>query len=175
MSLINDALKRARQHPPCVAPGPLPPLPPVAESRSPGLWLLPAIVVVLVAATIFSIAWAMARHSVQNVVAPPSAPVAVARPAAEIAVPVIPPPATPPTPNPMPPPAPPPAPEPYHPPLAPRLQGIFYTPTAPAAILDGKTVKPGDPFLSYRVGKITKSTVTLVDAAGKTLTLGLSN
>ena len=44
MSLINDALKRAKQAPPRNAPNALPPLQPVAEESSPiFVWLLLAV------------------------------------------------------------------------------------------------------------------------------------
>ena len=59
--------------------------------------------------------------------------------------------------------------------MKPKLQGIFYSPTAPAAIVDGKTVRPGDPLSQYHVVEITKLTVTLKDADGKMLKLSLDN
>lgn len=57
----------------------------------------------------------------------------------------------------------------------PRLQGIFFSATAPTAIVDGKTVRPGDRFQDYRVTEITKYTVTLVGSDGKAIKLGMSN
>ena len=66
-------------------------------------------------------------------------------------------------------------PAPVNPVDAPVLQGIFYSPTMPSAIVDGKTVRPGDHFKQYRVKEISKYTVTLIDADGKTVKLGMSN
>ncbi len=56
---------------------------------------------------------------------------------------------------------------------APRLQGIFYSPTSPSAILDGQTVRPGDRFLQYRVKEISKFTVTLIKPDGKAIQLNM--
>ena len=173
MSLINDALKRARQAQAGEVQNPLPPLPPTAgQPVSPGMWLLPAIVIFLVVAAIFFIGLAMARHSVHNTMAVPPAPViAVTQPAPAVAPPVA---VQTPAPSPAAPtvvvnsPKPP-------PPASPRLQGIFYSRSAPAAILDGKMVRPGDSFLQYRVTEITRSTVTLAAPGGKAVKLGLDN
>lgn len=159
MSLINDALKRARHNHTPRDPGqPLPPLPPADESTPVGVWLAPALVIFLIVAAIFSIAWALAHHSVQAIVTAPPDPVVVSQQAAETALPVIPPP-----------------PAPLNPPDAPQLQGIFYSPTAPSAIVDGKTVSVGGHYLQYRVTEITKYTVTLVDPDGKAIKLGMGN
>ena len=49
MSLINDALKRARHnHTPRDPHNPLPPLPPADDSSSVSVWLTPAIVIFLI-------------------------------------------------------------------------------------------------------------------------------
>jgi hypothetical protein len=69
-------------------------------------------------------------------------------------------------------PAPPP---PVNPPDAPKLQGIFYSPTAPSAIIDGKNVSPGDMYHQYRVKSISKYTVTLIGPDKKEITLGMDN
>jgi len=161
MSLINDALKRARHnHTPRDPQNPLPPLPPAGQSTPVSAWLAPTVVIFLIVAAIFFIAWAVAHHSVQTIVSAPPDPVIVTQQAAEVALPVI---------------TPPPPPPPLNPPDAPRLQGIFYSPTAPAAIVDGKTVRPGDHFHGYRVTEITKFTVTLTDPDGKAIKLGMGN
>jgi len=160
MSLINDALKNARQdHTPRRPQTPLPPLPPADEPTPVGVWLAPAIVIFLIVAAIFFIAWAVAHHSVQAIVTAPPDPVVARQQAAEAVLPVVPPP----------------PPAPLNPPDAPRLQGIFYSPTAPAAIVDGKTVSVGSHYLQYRVTEITKYTVTLVDPDGKAIKLGMSD
>jgi len=161
MSRINDALKQARHNPPTHGPqGALPMPPPVKESTPVSAWLAPAIVIFLIFAAIFFIAWAVAHHSVQTIVTAPPNPVIVTQQAAEVALPVVAPPAPPP---------------PLNPPEAPKLQGIFYSPTAPTAIVDGKTVFPGSRFLQYHVTEITKYTVTLVDPDGKAIKLGMGN
>ena len=174
MSLINDALKRARQVQPGDGQNPLPSLPPVhGRPVSAGMWLLPAIIIFLVAAAIFFIGLAMAHRSAHKNLTTPLNRVdvaAAAQPVVAVAKPVA---------------APPPAaptvikapdvvtlPKPTNPP---KLQGIFYSPSAPAAILDGKMVRPGDSFLQYRVTAITRSAVTLASPGGKTINLGLGN
>ena len=160
MSLINDALKRARHTPPRNPNSPFPPLPPADDqSTSAKAWLLPAIVIALIVAAIFFIGLAMARHSVRNIVDATSASVMATQAVAEVvASPAVEPP-----------------PAPLNPPDAPRLQGIFYSPTSPSAIVDGKTVRKGDHFQQYRVTEITKYTVTLIGPDGKAIKLGMAN
>jgi hypothetical protein len=159
MSLINDALKRARQNPSRSPQGSLPPLPPAQNPTPVSAWLAPVIMIFLIAAAIFFITFAVERHSVQTIVTAPPDPVVATQQAAAVALPVIAP-------------APPP---PLNPPEAPRLQGIFYSPTAPTAIVDGKTVSPGSHYLQYRVTEITQYTVTLVGPDGKAIRLGLGD
>ncbi len=172
MSLINDALKRARQVPPQIPQNVLPPLPPVAgRPATAGRWLIPTIVIFLVIAASLAIGWAMAHRSVRNLTsAPPALAVATAQPAVTVDPPVVAPPVI----------AKPSvvlAPEPplLNPPDAPKLQGIFYSSTAPAAILDGKIVRAGDSFLQYRVTEITKTAVTLIGPGGQTIKLGMDH
>jgi hypothetical protein len=160
MSLINDALKQARKAPPRNTPSALPLLQPVAdESPSMAAWLVPAIVIILIVAAIFFIGWAVAHHTVRAIVAAPDA--TATPPVAEVQLPIV-------TPHPVEPP-------PINPPDAPKLQGIFYSPTAPSAIVDGKTVRPGDQFRQYRVKSISKYTVTLVGPDKKEIQIGMSN
>jgi len=158
MSLINDALKRAKQAPPRNTPTSVPPLRPVAEESSwfPG-WLIPLVLILLIFAGIFFMGWSVSHRAVRNIVTAPATnqevaivPLPVAAPRAEPPAPVA-------------------------PPNLPELQGIFYSPTMPSAIVDGKTIRPGDHFKQYRVKEITKYTVTLIDAAGKPVKLGMSN
>jgi hypothetical protein len=163
MSLINDALKRARHdHTPRGPQGAMPPLPPAAEPAPMSAWLVPAVVIFLIFAAIFFIGWAVAHHSVRTIVAAPPDPVVVTQQAAEVALPVIAPPPLP-------------APPPAIPPEIPKLQGIFYSPTAPTAIVDGKTVSLGDHYLQYRVTEITKFTVTLTDSNSKAVKLNMGD
>jgi hypothetical protein len=164
MSLINDALRQARKAPPRNLPSSLPPLPPAPrEPRSVLGWLLPALVVILIIAAIFFIGWAVASHSMQSIAcAPPPPGSATQQDAAAISLPVV---------RPRPVDAPPAAP----PPDAPKLQGIFYSPTSPSAIIDGKTVHPGDQFRDYKVKSISKYTVTLIGPDKKELQLSMGN
>ena len=50
-------------------------------------------------------------------------------------------------------------------PASPRLQGIFYRPDRPTAIIDGKTVRPGASIGGYQVMDITFDTVIIGNAA----------
>ena len=160
MSLINDALKQARQTPPRNQPNSLPPLRPVAEeSASVAAWLIPAIILILIVAAIFFIGWASAHHVVRSIVAAPE-PVAVTQVVASVPPPVV----TSRVPEP---------PSAVNPPDAPVLQGIFSSPTAPSAIVDGKSVRPGDQFRQYRVKEIGKYTVILVGPDKKEIKLGM--
>ncbi len=159
MSLINDALKRARHnHTPRDPKNPLPPVPPAKEPVN--VWLAPAIVIFLIFAVIFLIGWAVAHHSVHAIVTAPPDPVIATQMAAEATLPIVPPP---------------PPPLQLNPPDAPQLQGIFYSPTTPTAIVDGKTVGIGDTFQQYRVTEITKFTVTLTGTDGKAIKLSMGN
>jgi hypothetical protein len=178
MSLINDALKRARQAPPRDPQNPFPNLPPAAaQPTSAAVWLIPTLVIFLIVAAVFFIGWAMAHHSVESVAKLTPAAVAAVTPAdAESSKPVTKSPAV--TTTVVAPviTAPPPEPAPVlNPPDAPKLQGIFYSPTAPAAIMDGKTVRPGDFFLRYRVAEITQFSVVLTGTNGKSIKLTISN
>lgn len=170
MSLINDALKQAQKAPPGHPPTALPPLQPVAAEPTPGAaWLLPAIAILLVVAAIFFIGRALTRHSVHPIAAAPG-PVAAPPPVAAVSMPVAAPPPVAPPAAPLPVEQPPPVTA----PAPPKLQGIFYSPTAPSAIVDGKTVHPGDQFGRYRVKAILKDTVTLVGPDRQEIQLGMS-
>jgi len=163
MSLINDALKQARQEPPRNTPNSLPPLRPAADD-SPSIiaWLLPAVVIILIVAAIFFIGWAAAHRTVRSIVAAPDSDSTAAQPAENVAPPVV---AQAPE---LPPP-------PVSPPELPKLQGIFYSPAAPSAILDGKTVQPGDQFKQFKVKEISKYTVTLIGPDKKEVKIGMGD
>ena len=159
MSLINDALKQARQAPPRNQPNSMPPLRPSGDdSSSSYMWLISVIILILVVAAIFFIGWASAHRVVRSIMAEPE-PVAVTQPAEND------------NPSPVSPPAPPPPT--VNPPDAPVLQGIFYSPTAPSAIVDGKTVRPGDQLRQYRIKEIGKFSVTLVGPDKSEIKLGM--
>ncbi len=162
MSLINDALKQARKAPPRNLPTTVPPLRPAADDASSvPAWLLPAIVILLIVAAIFFIGWTAARNSVRAVVAEPE-PADAAQSDAAISLPVV-------KLRPVDPPPP------LNPPEGPKLQGIFYSRTAPSAIVDGKTIRPGDKFGVYQVKAISKYTVTLVGPDNKEFQIGMGN
>jgi hypothetical protein len=162
MSLINDALKQARKAPPRNLPSALPPLPPAEESWSLPGWFLPAIVVILIIAAIFFIGWAWAHHSVRKVSEVPTESVETPPPVAANPTPAAKPPPADTSPA-------------GPPPDGPKLQGIFYSPTDPSAIIDGKTVRLGDQFRQYRVKAISKYTVTLVGPDHKEFQIGMEN
>jgi len=165
MSLINDALKQARQVPPRSTPNVLPPRP--AASQEPGsvaIWL-PVIVIILIIAAIFFLGWTMAHRTVHDIVTAPDDPAAksdmveAATPAVTVQQPAAATPTAVPT-----------------PPDAPVLQGIFYSPKNPSAIVDGKTVRPGDKVGQYyRVKEITQYTVTLIGTDNKPFKIGLDH
>ena len=218
MSLINDALRRARQNQKKDPPEGARSLAPV-ESRPRGTgWLLPMTVGALVAAACFFFGLSLARRTPPPVAvaplpppkqsdkpAPAPAPVPIApaplpepkvapatKPApklslsattanpvvvaplppkavasaaptapaapAKVAAPAATPPAVPKPPATPPPP----------PPPEPKLQGIFFDPSRPWAIVSGKTVYAGDRVGDFRVKEISKNTVTL-ERADKTL------
>jgi cytoskeletal protein RodZ len=211
MSLINDALKRAKQaqqkNPPPPTPGA--PLRPVESARprnsAPGLlWpIAVALLVVMVGAGViwFAVARAGAKKPVANV---PSS-----KPATQAAVATKPiPSATQPKPAPVvtpnsslapspvltPAPAPAPAVVPpaveaspvvaplaatnvpavaaEAPPPLPKLQGIFYRPDRPSALLSGKTILIGGRSGEFLVVAITQQSVTVV-RAGQTNVLSM--
>lgn len=158
MSLINDALKQARQAPPRNPSNSLPPLQPAHNESSPtAVWLVPAVIIFLVFAAIFFIGWAAAHRSVHSIVSAPPDTVETTQQVEVVAAPVVAPASPPPAPAPD----------------LPRLQGIFYSPTTPTAIMDGKTIRPGDNFKGYTVKAISKNTVTLVDSNKKEYKVGM--
>lgn len=203
MSLINDALNRAKQaqqkNPPPPAPGA--PLRPVESARprssAPGLWWPIAVALLLVMAGAGVIWLAVARAEARKLVAKGTN----SKPAEQAAV------AT--TPKPVPsearpqlaPVAPPkssPAPSPAGvaapaeaslgrgplattnvpavvaeaPPALPKLQGIFYRPDRPSALLNGKTMLIGGRSGEFLVVAITQHSVTVV-RAGQTNVLSM--
>lgn len=175
MSLINEALKRARQDPPGEPPRAFPPLlPAAAPAGSSKIWLVLVVLILLIIGTILGIGWTLSRQPLQPVqsvvVAPAATPIPVAPEEMTSPPPAAPagreePPASPP----------PPALVPINPPDAPKLQGIFYSPAAPSAIVAGKMVRVGDIFLQYRVAQITQYAVTLVESNGQAIKIGLGN
>jgi hypothetical protein len=162
MSLINDALKQARKAPPRNLPSAVPPLQPVADDDGPSplAWLAPAVVILLIVGAIFFIAWAVAHHSVKSGANAPETVAGIKQESATTLPVVQPPPA-----DPLPV---------VNPPEAPKLQAIFYVPSKPSAIIDGKSVNPGDTVGIYRVKIINKSTVILVGPDKKEIQIGVN-
>jgi hypothetical protein len=157
MSLINDALKRAREQQKNPPPG-VPPLRPFEPQKSGGApqWILPSVIIFLIVAACFFIGLAMAKHTVTQIERAPDT-VAVTQEVEAVPAPVVEPTNT--------------APEIQAPVF--RVQGIVYDPVHPWAIINGKTVFVGDHVDNFRVKIITKNTVTLQAADGSETKLGL--
>ncbi len=160
MSLINDALKRARQSPSDPPPPRSLPLRPVKPKDRPGFtWLLPALIIFLVVVACFFIGLSMAHRTVMNIVNTPEPAVSTMPPVENV-----------------------PAPEPRRltvetvvsnePPRL-KVQGIIYDPAKPWAIISGQMVYVGDLISGFRVKAITKYNVTLVGTDGREKTIGL--
>ena len=169
MSLINDALKRAKDAQQKDAPPsgvtPMRPVEPLREERNFSLFL-PVLIILLVITAIFFISLSLADHTVKQIAAAPA--MAVTQEVATVETPL-------PDPsvvigraaiNTNPPPVPPPPPAPIN------VQGIVADPVQPWAIVNGKTVHVGDLVNDMRVTAIARSTITLAGKDG-TNTLGL--
>jgi hypothetical protein len=164
MSLINDALKRAKEAqkkdapfvaaPTTVRPTPMRPMKVRRQRRDWG-WILPVAIALLILTAFFFIGLAMAKRTVKTIVATPeisttqqvetvaAAPVPNAPPP-EVIVPA----AAINTAN-------------TEPPAPPRIQGIAYDPVHPWAIVSGKTVYVGDLVNGMRVMAISRHSITL--------------
>ena len=163
MSLINDALKQAQQTPPRPSDNLLPLHPAADASAAKKPWLIPSLVIAVILVGIFFTSWSKAHRTINDTLEEANAK-AAAQPTAEVipdVKPEPPPPATEPTP--------------IKPAALPKLQGIFYSPTTPSAIMDGKTIRPGDHFKQYRVKEITRYTVTLIGPDGQPVEIGIGN
>jgi hypothetical protein len=164
MSLINDALKQARQpqsnNPPSGSP---PPLPPVESPPRGGInWFLLTLIVLLLVAAGFLFGLSLSKstslsptnvakrsHPRQIEVVSNSLPVVTNAPSGSNAVIAVP------------------------PPPEPKLQGILFAPTRPSAIVDGRTVFVGGHVSGFRVTAISKNDVTLENGTKtKVLRLG---
>jgi hypothetical protein len=165
MSLVNDALKRAKdaqQKSPPIAPGPqlLPAGPALANPSSLGMGKAAPVILILIALIGLFLLWRDHRKTVEarpqvakttEPVIPVPAPKPSIQTVAVSAPPVAaqPPATTPPTP---------PAPAP------PKLQAIFFVPGHSSAIISGKTVRAGDTVQGFRVAVINQASATLVSA-----------
>jgi hypothetical protein len=151
MSLINDALKQAKQSQQQSPPSHPPPLPPVeSASQGGGSWLAPVVIILLLAAAGIFIRLSLFKHASPVAGAPPVAATQQVESAATTLPMVT---NLPPGSNTM-------AVVPPKPP-EPKLQGILFTVTRPCAIVSGKTVFVGDQVGELRVAAISKNSVTL--------------
>jgi hypothetical protein len=151
MSLIHDALKQTKQLQPQSPPSHPPPLPPVqSSSQGGGSWLMPMVIILLLAILGIFIGESLFKHTSLAAKTQQKAPTQLAEPVA-----VVPPVATnaPSSSNtvavvsPKPP--------------EPKLQGILFDPKRPCAIVDDNTVFVGDRVGKFRVAAILKDSVTL--------------
>lgn len=164
MSLINDALKQARQSQQPNSPSGQPPLRPVEPvRRGVAEWLLPLAVAVLAGAAAFFIGLALARHKPSPAKAPeiraeqPAAPAVVVPAVVRVTnAPVVSntvaavPPST----------------------AGMKLQGVVYGEKS-WAIVDGKTVYVGDSVGGFRVKEISQNGITLESPDGSLQKLGI--
>jgi hypothetical protein len=168
MSLINDALKRARETQRNEPPPGAPPLPPVeAPARGGAGWVLAAAAVLFFAAAGLIFGPALFGHRTVSSVAatrpaiPAPPPVAIAPASASNA-----PPATPIT-NP--------------PPAAvvverwPKVQGIIFNSARPLAIVNGQTVNAGDRVGNFQVKQILETSIVFQRPDGTQKTLGIGD
>ena len=185
MSLINDALKRAKEShgeaPPPTTPPEKTGLRPVESAPRKGtpawLWLL--IIVVLVGLGMFFIGQSthktVAASSNNSTEAAPAEPKPVV--VAQTPAPVAPKPAVVPETSAPPSPVQTPAVVAAAPPVGPasfKLQSIIYDPRRPSAMVSGKTLFVGDRIGGFHVVAIRKDSVTLV-GGGQTNVLELEN
>lgn len=163
MSLINDALKRAReaqpQSPPPAADLQLRPAEPAPTVGNGMGMLVPALVGFLVLIGGF-ILWHVEQHpAAAKQVTPETKAASFTAPEIKAPVQV----AAVPAPNP-PAPAPTVAPVFVPPPVPLKLQAVFFAPGHSSAIINGKTVRAGDKFKGFRVAAIAETSATLVSA-----------
>jgi len=159
MSLINDALKRARESQQKNPPRGLTPLMPAEPRSRDANWILPALVVLLIVAACFFIGLSLAKHTVAKIVSASEAP--ATQQVELVSVPILQPPTN----------AAPPAPVAVAPVF--NVQGIVYDPVKPWAIVDGNTVYVGDRVGDFRVKEISKNSITLTGPGGTNEVLGL--
>jgi hypothetical protein len=171
MSLVNDALKRAKEaqrkaQPEAPAPPFRPPDPAAAPAR--GLDMLVPIVIAAIALVALVVVLqnrqkTIAREAAVQPLQP--APVAAVQkttpPVQPAAAPVAAPSVTAAVAE-KPAPAPAPAQRTPEPPL--KLQAIFYSPGRSSAMINGKSIKVGDVYKGFRVAAITQTSATLVSA-----------
>jgi hypothetical protein len=180
MSLINDALKRARDAQRNDPPSGARSLPPVESPARGGIgWILAVAVVLLLAATGVFLGLALLEHKTpQSVIAKtpgiskplPAEPAPAPAPPKVVAVPLPVPKTNAPTPaatNTIPPPA----------AVAakqwPKVQGIIFNATRPLAIVNDQAVNAGDRVGDVQVKQILKDSVIFQQPDGSQKTLGI--
>ena len=165
MSLINDALKRAKNSQQPEPPSGAPPLPPIEPEKprnaSGGLFIV--IIVLLIAAACFLIGRAFTKQKPASEVVATAPVTQITQTVAVVSTPV--PPPVPQTNAVV-------TPKPPEPPTL-KLQGIFYNGPQPQAIVNGTTVYVGDLVNGFRVKLIAQNYVSFItpDGSEKTLTL----
>ncbi len=176
MSLINDALKRAREAQRNAPPPGAAPLPPVESPPRGGTgWILAVAAVLFLAALCLFLGPTVFGHKAAPAATAKtpeiSATTTEAAPAPVPAPSVLPSPTT----NTNPPLA-----ENTNPPTPvvvveqwPRVQGIIFNSTRPLAIVNGKTVGAGDRLGDFQVKQILKTSVVFSRADGSQKTLGI--
>jgi hypothetical protein len=176
MSLINDALKRAREAQRNTLPPGAAPLPPVeAPVRGGAGWILAASAILFLGAAGLILIPALLGHKPL-----PAASVKAPEIPAPMPVAAAPSPATA---------APPPAAITNPPPVAntsspqavaaveklPKVQGIIFNANRPIAIVSGQTVNVGDRVGDFRVKQITQNSVVFLRADGTQKILGIGD
>jgi hypothetical protein len=163
MSLINDALKRAKEAQRKNIPSGVSPMRPIEVKREKRdlSWILPVVIILLILTAIFFIGLAMAKHTFKNIVAAPE--ISTTQQVEAVIAPA----PNPPTPPPVIGPA---AIISTDVPTQTRVQGIFNDPVHPWAIVSGRTVYIGDDVNGMRVTAISRNSVTFT-GKGQTNTL----
>ena len=181
MSLINDALKRARDAQRNDPPSGARSLPPVESPARGGIgWILVvAVVLILAAAGVFLGLGLFGHKTPSSAIAKTpviSKPLPAETPPAPVPPKVVPVPVPAPKTNALPPPA-----ANTNPPTVvaakqwqwPKVQGIIFNATRPLAIVNGQTVNAGDRVGDVQVKQILKDSVTFQQPDGSQKTLGI--
>jgi MSHA biogenesis protein MshK len=164
MSLINDALKRAKDAQQKSAPvAPSPQFRPAEPAPSRGMGMTVPVIIAVVAITALLFVWKSKNKTAEA--AAPDKPAAPVNTIAETKTPVAAVTAANPAPV-APTPAPAVAVAPVTSAPAPelKLQAIFFAPGRSSAIISGKTVRVGNIFKGFRVAAITEVSATLVSS-----------
>ena len=168
MSLINDALKRARETQRNNPPPGAPPLPPVeSPARGSAGWILAVAAILFLAALGLFLGPTLLGHKAAPVAATRTPEISTPPPSiqssAPMPVPATPPPAA--VTNP--------APAVVAAESLPRVQGIIFNSARPLAIVSGQTVGVGDRVGNYQVKQILKTSVVFQRPDGSQKTLGI--